>query len=135
MALPKSLSFATVKSQENDYGCEQGFLQRAPVNTNAHPLETSELTYHRRQETQEMSLAVKTFGLGFGLHLKHQRLAAGCPTIGHMACLPRSNAHLDALTGRDLEIGFEDTLGRDSVAVADPHVAMEKQHQKNLFRR
>lgn len=134
MALPTNESFASVKSQETDYGCDQGLLQRAPVTTNVHPLETSERTYRQRQEEHQMNFAVKAYGLGFGLHLKHERAAVGCPSVGHMGCLPRSNALIDALTGRDLDLEFDDILGRDSMAVVNPHSVMENQQKIKLFR-
>ena len=58
---------------------------------------------------------------------------ASAPTIGHMGFLPRSHAHISALTGRDLMFDFADTLGQEPEVTVNPHLLMEKidmPHQK-----
>lgn len=61
-------------------------------------------------------------------------LQASCPTIGHLGFLPRSNAHSQALTGRDLLCDFNDTLGLEPEITTTPHSVMEKLQLKSNFR-
>ena len=62
-------------SQEQDYGTEMHLQARAPINTTTHPIEASERTYKKRQEELRMTSAARIFGMGFALHLKHERAA------------------------------------------------------------
>ncbi|XP_045585483.1 proteasome maturation protein isoform X2 [Procambarus clarkii] len=133
MALPQSMKIEPIVTQEKDYGSEMGMLRRAPATSVAHPLEASERSYHKRQDELRMTSANRAFGLGFALHLRHERAAAGCPAIGHLGFLPKSNAHIQALTGRDLDLDFTDTLGLEPELASNPHLYMEKMQQQSLF--
>ncbi|XP_050706686.1 uncharacterized protein LOC126994544 [Eriocheir sinensis] len=133
MSLPMNCPFKAASAQESDYGSELGMLRRAPTTTSAHPLEESERTYYKRQEEQRLSSASRAFGIGFSLHAKHERAAAGCRDIGHMEFLPRSNAHLQALTGRDLTLDFTDTLGVMPEVTVNPQLCMERQQKKRML--
>ena len=62
-------------SQEVDYGTELHLKARAPINCKSHPLEASEITYKDRQEQQNLKKASLVHGMGFALHLKHERSA------------------------------------------------------------
>ncbi|KAK7082527.1 hypothetical protein SK128_013269 [Halocaridina rubra] len=134
MALPQNTTVSPFKTQETDYGNEQGLFRRAPATSSVHPLEASENTYHKRQEDLRMTSVTKAYGLGFVMHLKHERAAAGCREIGHMGFLPRSNAHIDALTGRDLDFDFGDTLATEPEASRNPHLLMENLQKTPRFR-
>ncbi|XP_027235086.1 uncharacterized protein [Penaeus vannamei] len=134
MALPKKFTVGPVFSQEADYGSEKGMLRRAPTTTTAHPLEESERMFDKHQEEQKMRSARSQFGIGFVAHMQHERAAASCPTIGHLGFLPRSNAHSQALTGRDLLCDFNDTLGLEPEITTTPHSVMEKLQLKSNFR-
>lgn len=48
--------------------------QRAPISTSTHPLEGNQ-NYQDRRERANQSLAAGTFGIGFALHLMHERAA------------------------------------------------------------
>lgn len=41
----------------------------------SHPLEVMQKSYKKSKETENLKLASKTFGIGFSLHLKHERAA------------------------------------------------------------
>ncbi|XP_076037636.1 proteasome maturation protein [Oratosquilla oratoria] len=135
MALPLRVADSKIAvAVESDYGTEVGLVRRAPLKVTQHPLEASEKTYQERYDKRRMTSAAQTFGIGFTLHLKHERAAVSVPTIGHMPVLPRSNAHYQALTGKDLDIGFEDTLATDLEFSRTPHTVMEKQYERPLFK-
>lgn len=133
MSLPLNKPFETSCHQERDYGSEMGMMRRAPTASSSHPLEESEKTYQQRQEQLRLSSATRAFGIGFALHFKHERAAAGCNQIGHLGFLPRSNAHLQALTGRDLQLDFTDTLGVQPEVTYNPHLFMEQEQRKSMF--
>merc|ERR1712212_874222 len=133
MALPQKPSSAPVFSQEGDYGSETCLLRRAPTTSSAHPLENSERSFDKHQDQQKMRLARSQHGLGFVAHLQHERASASCPGIGHLGFLPRSNAHSQALTGRDLFCDFNDILGLEAEMTPTPHLVMEKLYQKPSF--
>ncbi|XP_018013762.1 uncharacterized protein LOC108670779 [Hyalella azteca] len=135
MALCSQNSALAVSSQEFDYGSTNGpsvgadsLMLRAPMTTRKmHPVESSERTYQERQEKLELQMATRTFGLGFAMHRRHERAAAGFAGIGHLnGVLPRSNAMHDALTARDVEIDFSDTLALDVFSQRSPHELMER---------
>ncbi|KAK8381534.1 hypothetical protein O3P69_018548 [Scylla paramamosain] len=133
MTLPLNKPFEVSGHQEKDYGSEMGMMRRAPTATSSHPLEESERTYRQRQEQHRLDSATRAFGIGFALHFKHERAAAGCHQIGHLGFMPRSNAHLQALTGRDLELDFTDTLGVQPEVTYNPHLYMEQEQRKRMF--
>ncbi|XP_071521495.1 proteasome maturation protein-like [Panulirus ornatus] len=133
MALPQNTNFGPIVTQEKDYGSEMGMLRRAPASSLGHPLEASERSYRRRQDELRLTSASKAFGIGFALHLRHERAAAGCPEIGHLGFLPKSSVHIQALTGRDLELDFTDTLAIEQEVTQNPHLFMEKIQEKSCF--
>lgn len=132
-AFPQNLKVEPIVVQEKDYGSEVGLLRRAPATSLQHPLEASERSYHKRQEQLRLTSANKVFGIGFALHLRHERSAAACPEIGHLGFLPKSDAHFQALTGRDLDLDFTDTLGLEPEVSCNPHLYMEKMQQCSRF--
>lgn len=58
---------------------------------------------------------------------------AGCPEIGHLGFLSKSSAHIQALTGQDLELDFMDTLGIEPEVTHNPHLFMEMMQEKSCF--
>nr|CAG4644466.1 EOG090X0J8E [Lepidurus arcticus] len=60
------------------------------------------------------------------LHMEQRAVSR----IGHLPFLPRHNALLDALTGNDLNIDFDDVLCNpaESEVMGQPHAMMEKLH-------
>ncbi|KAF2352906.1 hypothetical protein FHG87_016339 [Trinorchestia longiramus] len=87
MALPVQNSSLAVTCQELDYGSTEGpsvgadsLTLRAPMTTKKmHPVEASERTYQQRQEQLNLDMATRTFGLGFAMHLRHERAAVSPP--------------------------------------------------------
>ncbi|KAK3868852.1 hypothetical protein Pcinc_025778 [Petrolisthes cinctipes] len=124
----------SMMSQERGYGTEVGILRRAPISSTTHPLEESERTFQQRQEEARLSSATKAWGRGFLLHHRHQLAAANVASIGHTGFLPTSRAHLQSLTGQDLELDFTDTLGVEPEITRNPHLSFEKMQHKSLFR-
>ncbi|KAG7161939.1 uncharacterized protein LOC121874498 [Homarus americanus] len=133
MALPPSITVSPMVTQEADYGSEMGMLRRAPATSAAHPLEASERSYYKRQGEFRMTSASRAFGIGFATHLRHERAAASWPEIGHLGFLPKSNAHVQALTGQDLDLDFTDTLGREPEVTHNPHLYMDKMQPRPQF--
>lgn len=73
-----------------------------------------------------MSILRNTQGLHAPMRLKMELNAAS--KIGRLPFLPSSNIMIDVLTGRDIEIGFEDFLNiADFREVSgQPHAMIEK---------
>jgi len=76
-----------------------------------HPLMRSEASYKENWEQAELNMLRKTMGLAMPLKLSMERKAAS--RVGHLPCLSvASNASLEALTGQDLLMGFDDMFGK-----------------------
>lgn len=93
----------------------------------SHPLEKSEKNYAQQRLAQEMLSLRKTQGLHAPLKLKMEQKIV--QQINRGPSLRSSNALLDALTGKDEEIGFEDFLNapEDQEVVGQPHALQERQ--------
>ena len=50
-------------------------FKRAPMSTSTHPLENVVRNKKQNAEDATIQMAAKNFGLGFALHLKHERAA------------------------------------------------------------
>merc|ERR1712240_54084 len=94
------------------------FLARSGVNARMdtkfphHPLMPSEAGYKKNVEAAELNMLRKTMGIAMPLKLAMERKAAS--RVGHLPCLTagRSQASLEALTGADMTIGFDDVFGK-----------------------
>ena len=94
------------------------FFSRSGVNARMdtkfphHPLMPSEASYKTNVEAAELNMLRKTMGAAMPLKLAMERKAAG--RVGHLPCLSagRSKASLEALTGADSCIGFDDMFGQ-----------------------
>lgn len=58
-----------------------------------------------------------------------------CPQIGHLGILKRHDALYNSLTGRDLDLDFNDTLAVESESNIPTHALLEKLHDQPLFRK
>lgn len=78
-----------------------------------HPLMPSEAAYKTNVEAAELDMLRKTMGAAMPLKLCMERRAVS--RIGHLPCLSagRSMASLEALTGADMAIGFDDMFGKE----------------------
>nr|CAG4640530.1 EOG090X0J8E [Daphnia pulex]SVE85256.1 EOG090X0J8E [Daphnia pulex] len=95
--------------------------------TTAHPLEAALAKHSLKQEEIDMRMLRTMQGLHAPIRLHMEKLAV--KDIGHLPCLHRHNAMLDALTGKDSTIEFEDFLNnqQDSEIMGQPHVMIERQ--------
>jgi len=77
-----------------------------------HPLMPSEAAYKTNVEAAELNMLRKTMGAAMPLKLAMERKAVS--RVGHLPCLSagKSLASLEALTGADSNIGFEDIYGK-----------------------
>jgi len=137
MALPTSAAPVQAASQEmgfEHFSAPDQLTMRAPISARReHPVESIERSHHARAQQLQTGLQRQQLGLGFVLHQRHARAAVGLSSVGHIAgALPRSNALLDALTGRDMELEFADTLAQDLAARPGVHTAMERRAVANL---
>nr|CAG4643634.1 EOG090X0J8E [Ilyocryptus agilis] len=91
-----------------------------------HPLQNVLLQHAKKEEEVNLKMLMKLQGLHMPLRLHMEKVAV--KDIGHLPCLHRHNALLDALTGRDSTIDFEDFLNdpRDTEAKGQPHLVIEK---------
>ncbi|XP_068627950.1 proteasome maturation protein [Battus philenor] len=92
----------------------------------AHPLETSERNYHLNEEKMNMAMLRNIQGLHAPLKLTMEMKFT--KKIGRLPFLPSSNLQHEVLTGRHLDIGFEDILNTpDFCEVAgQPHAVVER---------
>ncbi|XP_026765069.1 proteasome maturation protein [Galleria mellonella] len=91
-----------------------------------HPLEYSEKNYHLNEEKMDMAMLRNIQGLHAPMKLTMEKKFAS--KVGRLPFLPSSNLQHDVLTGRYLDIGFEDILNtRDLCEVAgQPHAVVER---------
>ncbi|OXU29152.1 hypothetical protein TSAR_006554, partial [Trichomalopsis sarcophagae] len=92
----------------------------------SHPLEASELNYHKNNERMEMLMLRNTQGLHAPMRLAMEIKAA--EKIGRLPFLPSSNLMRDVILGRDDDIGFEDILNTAEFReqMGQPHAVVEK---------
>nr|CAG4651490.1 EOG090X0J8E [Simocephalus serrulatus]SVE94626.1 EOG090X0J8E [Simocephalus serrulatus] len=93
----------------------------------AHPLEAALVKHDKKQEEIDMRMLRTMQGLHAPIRLHMEKLAV--KDIGHLPCLHRHNAMLDALTGRDTTMEFEDFLNnpQDSEIMGQPHMMIERE--------
>nr|SVE74570.1 EOG090X0J8E [Daphnia barbata] len=95
--------------------------------TAAHPLEVALIKHSQKQEEIDMRMLRTMQGLHAPIRLHMEKLAV--KDLGHLPCLHRHNAMLDALTGKDSTIEFEDFLNnqQDLEIMGHPHIMIERQ--------
>nr|CAG4650639.1 EOG090X0J8E [Sida crystallina] len=105
-----------------------GVTTGRPIDTlNAsHPLEQSLPKHTAKQTEVSMNMLTRIQGLHAPLRLAMEKKAV--QNTGHLPCLFRHNAMLDALTGRDMDLEFEDFLNTplDAEKMGTPHMVIEK---------
>ncbi|XP_063237868.1 proteasome maturation protein [Bacillus rossius redtenbacheri] len=103
-----------------------GMLARQQQLSVAHPLELSEKLFAGNRERLSAALLRNTQGLHAVLRLRAELRAVD--RVGRLPCLPSAGLARDVLTGRDLELGFEDVLGTPefSEALCQPHLTVEQ---------
>ncbi|XP_028158074.1 proteasome maturation protein [Ostrinia nubilalis] len=92
----------------------------------SHPLQTSEKNYHLNEEKMNMAMLRNIQGLHAPLKLTMEKKYSS--KVGRLPFLPSSNLQHDVLTGKYLDIGFEDILNtQDLCEVAgQPHAVVER---------
>ncbi|KAJ0179388.1 hypothetical protein K1T71_005100 [Dendrolimus kikuchii] len=92
----------------------------------AHPLELSERNYHMNGDRMNMAMLRNIQGLHAPLKLTMERQFAS--KVGRLPFLPSSNLQHDVLTGRYLDIGFEDILNPLELCevAGQPHAVVER---------
>merc|ERR1712226_1139968 len=93
-------------------GSRSGVNARMDTKFPHHPIMPSEAAYKTNVEAAEFNMLRKTMGIAMPLKLAMERKAAS--RVGHLPCLSagRSQASLEALTGADMTIGFDDVGNR-----------------------
>ncbi|KAL7289811.1 hypothetical protein TKK_0016211 [Trichogramma kaykai] len=91
-----------------------------------HPLEKSQLNFHKNQEKMEMLVLRNTQGIHAPMRLAMEIKAA--EKIGRLPFLPSSNLMKDIILGREDDIGFEDILNTAEFReqMGQPHAVVEK---------
>ncbi|XP_044737284.1 proteasome maturation protein [Chrysoperla carnea] len=91
-----------------------------------HPLQHALATATRHQNQLNMAILRSTQGLHAPLRIAMELKAVN--QTGHLPFLPSTNVLRDSLTGRDLEIGFEDIFntGEFREQLIQPHAMVEK---------
>ncbi|KAL4714489.1 hypothetical protein ACJJTC_017784 [Scirpophaga incertulas] len=126
----KPENVCNIQPQEGPFGVPNpmiaGIGSNKPQIAVSHPLEISERNYHLNMEKMNMAMLRNTQGLHAPLKLSMEMKFAN--KIGRLPFLPSSNLQSDVLTGRYLDIGFEDILNtRDLCEVAgQPHAVVER---------
>nr|CAG4647563.1 EOG090X0J8E [Megafenestra aurita]SVE92775.1 EOG090X0J8E [Megafenestra aurita] len=94
--------------------------------SSGHPLEAALIKHAQKKEEIDMRMLRTMQGLHAPIRLHMEKL--GVKDIGHLPCLHRHNALLDALTGKDTTLDFEDFLNnpQDSEIMGQPHVMIER---------
>ncbi|KAL0883983.1 hypothetical protein ABMA27_016034 [Loxostege sticticalis] len=93
---------------------------------NSHPLQLSERNYHMNEEKMNMAMLRNIQGLHAPLKLTMEKKFSS--KVGRLPFLPSSNLQHDVLTGRYLDIGFEDILNTQDLCeiAGQPHAVVEK---------
>ncbi|XP_028039155.1 proteasome maturation protein [Bombyx mandarina] len=119
-----------VKIQENTFGIPDpmiaGLGATRPKLGFVHPLEASEKNYHLNEEKLNLAMLRNVQGLHAPMKITMERKFAS--KVGRLPFLPSSNLQHDVLTGRYIDIGFEDILNtRDLCETAgQPHAVIER---------
>ncbi|KPJ01936.1 Proteasome maturation protein [Papilio xuthus] len=109
------------KIRDGPYGIPNPFVEglsaAKPKLRVSHPLEASERNYYLNEEKMNMAMLRNIQGLHAPLKL-----------IGRLPFLPSSNLQHEVLTGRDLDIGFEDILNIPDMCetAGQPHAVVER---------
>ncbi|KAF5290558.1 hypothetical protein FQA39_LY14687 [Lamprigera yunnana] len=105
-----------------------GFSSSEYVET-SHPLILPERNYHKNRH--QMNMAILRNVQGLHAPLKMSMEVRSIKQVGRLPFLPPSNALLDSLSGRDLEIGPEDIFNTPEFreVVGQPHAILEKSLQ------
>ncbi|CAK1551859.1 unnamed protein product [Leptosia nina] len=92
----------------------------------AHPLQVSEKNYHLNEEKMNMAMLRNIQGLHAPMKLSMEKRFTN--KIGRLPFLPSSNLQCDVLTGRYLDIGFEDILNVPELreVAGQPHAVVER---------
>jgi len=94
-----------------EFFAKDGVKNRMDEKFPHHPLMRSEASYKENWEQAELNMLRKTMGLSMPLKLSMERKAAS--RVGHLPCLSvASKASLEALTGQDMLMGFDDMFGK-----------------------
>ncbi|XP_014355560.2 proteasome maturation protein [Papilio machaon] len=118
------------KIRDGPYGIPNPFVEglssAKPKLRVSHPLEASERNYHLNEEKMNMAMLRNIQGLHAPLKLTMERKFA--KKIGRLPFLPSSNLQHEVLTGRDLDIGFEDILNTPDMCetAGQPHAIVER---------
>ncbi|XP_063380367.1 proteasome maturation protein [Cydia fagiglandana] len=119
-----------VKGQEGPFGVPDPFtagLGATKANVGiAHPLEVSERNYRLNEEKMNMAMLRNIQGLHAPMRLNMELNFVN--KVGRLPFLPSSNLQRDVLTGRDIEIGFEDILNTPDLCevAGQPHAVVER---------
>nr|CAG4649845.1 EOG090X0J8E [Scapholeberis mucronata]SVE94005.1 EOG090X0J8E [Scapholeberis mucronata] len=94
--------------------------------TFAHPLQEALKKHDKKKEDIDMRILRSMQGLHAPMRLQMEKQSL--KNIGHLPCLHRHNALLDALTGKDTTLDFEDFLNQPqySEVMGQPHVMIER---------
>nr|CAG4645269.1 EOG090X0J8E [Leptodora kindtii] len=111
------------------YGMNNG--KKVDMISAVHPLMHGLVSHSKKQDEMSNLMLRKTQGLHAPLRLVMEKNAL--KEVGHMPFLHRHNALMDALTGRDMDMEFEDFLNNkaEQEKMMAPHIMLEK-HLKNL---
>ncbi|XP_030023574.2 proteasome maturation protein [Manduca sexta] len=92
----------------------------------AHPLELSERNYHINEEKMNLAMLRNIQGLHAPMKITMERKFAS--KIGRLPFLPSSNLQHEVLTGRHIDIGFEDILNPLELCevAGQPHAVVER---------
>nr|CAG4648399.1 EOG090X0J8E [Moina brachiata]SVE93381.1 EOG090X0J8E [Moina brachiata] len=101
--------------------------------SSVHPLEKKLSQHDKKQEEISMNILKNIQGMHAPLRLHMEKQALKLADAGHLPCLYRHNASMDALTGRDMRLDFEDFLATpfDSEVATNPQLAIER--HLNIF--
>ncbi|CAG5055930.1 unnamed protein product [Parnassius apollo] len=119
-----------IKVQDGPFGIPNPFVEglgtTKPKLGMSHPLEASERNYHLNEEKMNMTMLRNIQGLHAPLKLTMEMKFA--KKIGRLPFLPSSNLQHDVITGRYLDIGFEDILNTPDLCeiAGQPHAVVER---------
>ncbi|KAJ2950589.1 hypothetical protein O0L34_g8840 [Tuta absoluta] len=118
------------KMPENTFGVTSPFVAglgaSRPKLGFTHPLEASEKNYHLNEEKMNMAMLRNIQGLHAPMRLQMEKKF--CSKVGRLPFLPSSNLQADVISGRYLDIGFEDRLNTPDLCEVSgqPHAVMER---------
>ncbi|CAH2062839.1 unnamed protein product, partial [Iphiclides podalirius] len=121
---------SNVKKQDGTFGVPDPFVEglgsTKPKLGISHPLEVSERNYHLNEEKMNMAMLRNIQGIHAPLKLSMETKFT--KKIGRLPFLPSSNLQNDVITGRYLDIGFEDILNTPELCevAGQPHAVVER---------